>query len=195
MKFLILLSALAALNSAQKPDLLPVHGCPNMPNTTTLTNFTFRHHPSDLSASIGTFVSFDSPQFNISCYASTPTPSGSNVPIGFPGTYTSIPCKGSRNGGFKVEKDGVNAYVEFSTWQQCAASQYYFGYRADLKFSCTEDERGIQTCMDGNAKEGNSTAGISSLEWLQPVRPPPPPPFVYVPPSTASAAASATGEV
>lgn len=83
--------------------------------------------------------------------------------------------------------------MEFSTWQQCAASQYYFGYRADVVLSCTEDERGIQTCVDGNAKEGNSTAEISSLELLLPVRPPPPPPFVYVPP--ASAGASVTGMV
>lgn len=83
--------------------------------------------------------------------------------------------------------------MEFATWQQCAASQYYFNYKADLKLECVEDERGVQTCVDGNASEGNSTAGISSLEWLQPVRPPPPPPFVYVPPT--SAVASATGVV
>ncbi|OAK96034.1 hypothetical protein IQ06DRAFT_381116 [Phaeosphaeriaceae sp. SRC1lsM3a] len=186
MKTTITLWGLAALTAAQNPDLLPVHGCLNMPNTTTITNFTFVHHPRNLG--IKAFVQWESPRFSISCYGESPTASGANVPIGFPGTYTSIPCKGSQNGGFQVATDGVNASVEFSTWQQCAASQYYFHYKADIVLECKGDDAGVLTCGDGDAKEGNSTAGFESLEWLQPIRPPPPPPFVYVPPSAAASA-------
>lgn len=154
MKPLVILSALAALSRAQKPDLLPVHGCPDMPNTTTISNFTFVHHPTNLS--IKAFVQFDSPEFDVSCYGESPSSSGANIPIGFPGTYTSIPCKGSRNGYFQVAKDGVNASVEFSTRQQCAASQLYFHYIADVLLNCSEDEAGVQTC--GDRKGGNVTA-------------------------------------
>jgi hypothetical protein len=182
MKIPILLSALAALTCAQRTDLLPVHGCLGMPNTTTISNFMFVHHPTNLS--IKSFVQFDSPQFKISCYAESPSSTGANVPIGFPGTWTSIPCKGSQNGYFQVAKDGVNASVEFSTGQQCAASRFYFHYKANVTLACNEDEAGVQTCGDGSSKGGNSTAGIDSLEWLQPIRPPPPPPFVYVPPAS-----------
>jgi hypothetical protein len=159
MKALVFLSALAALSRAQKPDLPPVHGCPDMPNTTTISNFTFVHHPTDLS--IKAFVQFNSPQFGVFCYGDSPTSSGAIVPIGFSGTYTSIPCKGSQNGGFGVAKDGVNASVEFSTRQQCAASQLYFNYKADVLLRCGEDEAGVQTCVDG--KGGTVTA--ESTGW------------------------------
>jgi hypothetical protein len=157
MKAFLFLSALAARSRAQKLDPLPVDSCPDIPNTTTISNFTFVHHPTNLS--IKAFVQFDSPQFSVSCYGESPSSSGANIPIGFPGTATSIRCKGSRNGIFQVAKDGVNASVEFSTPQQCAASQLYFHYKADVLLSCSEDEAGVQTCVDG--KGGNVIAELT----------------------------------
>jgi hypothetical protein len=159
MKALLFLSALAALSRAQKLDPLPVDDCPDLPNTTTISNFTFVHHPTNLS--IKAFVQFDSLEFGVSCYGASPSSSGANIPIGFPGTATSIPCKGSRNGIFSVAKDGVNASVEFSTRQQCAATQLYFHYKADVLLSCSEDGAGVQTCVNG--KGGNVIA--KSTGW------------------------------
>ena len=181
MKTVISLLALTASSQAQ--TFVPVHGCEWVPQTTSITNFTFFHSAS--KDGTPSYVNWQAPLFHLSCYGSSSSSTGSTPAIGKPGANTNVPCKASDSdpttGTFLVSADhgsGQNATLKFVAYAQCAADIFAFHYQGGFPLSCATDAGQNTTCVP----RGNATASVTNEEYLPPMRPPPPPPFIPPPP-------------
>jgi len=167
MQALLRLSALIA--TAPALAYIPIHGCEWVPETTTITNFTFTEDTSTDGAP--DYVAWRAPAVGVSC-------SGSRTSFQDPSASTAIRCTAPASdptvGVFLVSVDdgsGSNATLRFVVYEQCAASIYAFYYQGDFPLAC-----GIQGENATCAPKSDAAATVISQLYLPPVGPPPPPP-------------------
>lgn len=151
------LLALVASSSAA-----PIHGCEWLPNTVSITNFTYIHDPSNTSAT--DFVKWQAPAVDVSCNATNPSPFGFYFPCMKQETY----------GTFKISADDGsdrNATASFNMYAQCAADIFEIWYTGMIQLECYKEGESVDC-----GTRGNATASISATNYLPPIRNPPPPP-------------------